>query len=56
MDDSTTNSSRNQQSKMQILLDEEYDIQQLQEREKSIRQLEVNYLTIKSVLLFCFVV
>jgi hypothetical protein len=30
------------QSKTQMLLDEEYNIEQLQDREKSVRQLEVS--------------
>ena len=45
MDDAAshdTATTQQQQSKTQILLDEEYDVQQLQERERSIRQLEVS--------------
>ena len=42
MDDASPNTAANQQqSRTQILIDEEYDIQQLHDRERSIRQLEV---------------
>ena len=43
MDDTPSNSGANQQQvNTQILIEDDYNIQQLQEREKSIRQLEVN--------------
>ena len=42
MDDDRSNAGINQQqSKTQILIEDDYNIQQLQERERSIRQLEV---------------
>ena len=43
MDDNPSNSGANQQQvNTQILIEDDYNIQQLQERENSIRQLEVN--------------
>ena len=43
MDDTPSNSGANQQQvNTQILIEDDYNIQQLQERENSIRQLEVN--------------
>ena len=43
MDDTPSNSGANQQQvNTQILIEDDYNIQQLQERERSIRQLEVN--------------
>ena len=43
MDDTPSNSGANQQQvNTQIQIEDDYNIQQLQERERSIRQLEVN--------------
>ena len=58
MDDTPSNSGANQQQvNTQILIEDDYNIQQLQERERSIRQLEVNrilsnYIKLKMKLLF----
>ena len=55
MDDTPSNSGANQQQvNTQILIEDDYNIQQLQEREKSIRQLEVscilsNYMKISNL-------
>ena len=58
MDDTPSNSGANQQQvNTQIQIEDDYNIQQLQERERSIRQLEVNgilsnYIKLQMKLLF----
>ena len=61
MDDTPSNSGANQQQvNTQILIEDDYNIQQLQERERSIRQLEVNgipsnYMKLQIVLLLVII-
>ena len=60
MDDTPSNSGANQQQvNTQILIEDDYNIQQLQERERSIRQLEVNrilsnYIKLKMIIKLLF--